>query len=175
MTTPMDWLCPQAIAIDMDARNRWDALRAVSAIIQRTHSLSEAPVLRALWRREKAGSTGVGNGLAIPHARIAGIAEPVTVYARMKSPLDFASPDGKPVSELFVILVPADGADENHLQLLKRVAEAFSDNAFRALLAGASEPQAVRSAFSHWVGSTQADAVQKQGLREGGLTPHQRA
>ena len=97
--------------LDLDVPNRWEALRAVSATIERSQRLSAAPVFRALWRRELAASTGVGNGFAIPHARIAGIADPVTVYVRTKAPVDFAAPDRKPVSELFVILVPADGAE----------------------------------------------------------------
>ncbi len=111
MDTAAQWLCPQEIELDLDVPNRWEALRAVSAMVERSHSAPAAPVFRALWRREQAGSTGMGNAFAIPHARITGISEPVTVYVRMKTPLAFAAPDGKRVSDLFVILVPADGAN----------------------------------------------------------------
>ena len=100
--------------------------------------MSAPPIFRALWRRELAASTGVGNGFAIPHARITGITEPVTVYVRTKTPVDFAASDRKRVVEFFVILVPADGDNARHLQLLAQVAEVFSDRNFRVRLAAAS-------------------------------------
>jgi PTS system nitrogen regulatory IIA component len=144
-------LCPQEIQLDLDVPDRREALQAVSAMVARARTVSAPPVFRALWRREQAGSTGMGNAFAIPHARITGITEPVTAYVRLKTPLDFAAPDRKRVSELFVILLPAEGADEAHLQLLALVAEAFADGAFRARLASASDPQDVRSTFSLWI------------------------
>ena len=88
MESVTQWLCPRQIELDVDLPNRWEALRAVSAMIERSQGLSAPPVFRALWRREMAGSTAVGNGLAIPHARIAGIAEPVTVYVRTKGSVE---------------------------------------------------------------------------------------
>jgi PTS system nitrogen regulatory IIA component len=160
MDTLTQWLCPREVELDLDVRNRWEALRTVSALIERSRGLSAPPVFRALWRRERAASTGVGNGLAIPHARVPGIAEPVTVYVRTKSPVDFAAPDGKRVSELFVILVPADGANAKHLRLLALVAEVFSGSGFRAHLAAASDPQDVRSAFSQWIRESQLAATE---------------
>lgn len=151
MDTAAQWLCPQEIELDLDVPNRWEALRAVSEIVERSHSAPAAPVFRALWRREQAGSTGMGNAFAIPHARITGISEPVTVYVRMKTPLAFAAPDGKRVSDLFVILVPADGANAWHLQILALVAELFSDRRFRGRLRSASDAQDVRRAFVQWI------------------------
>ena len=162
MDTVTRWLCPQEIEIDVDVSNRWEALRAVSAVIEHSHGPSAPPVFRALWRREVAASTGVGDGFAIPHARIAGITEPVTVYVRLRAPVHFAAPDGKWVSELFVILVPADDANERNLLLLALVAEAFSDRDFRARMDAASAPQDVRCAFLHWI-------KEKQGVETEGL------
>ena len=132
-------------------------------------------MFRALWRRELAGSTGVGNAFAIPHARITGISEPLTAYVRLKTPLDFAAPDRKRVSELFVILVPAEGAAEAHLQLLALVAEAFSDRAFRARLATASDPEDVRSTFLQWIRARQAAQTLKGSYADGARdSPDQR-
>lgn len=156
-------LCPQSVELDLDVPNRREALREVSAMIERSRRLSAPPIFRALWRREMAASTGVGSGFAIPHARIAGIAEPITVYVRTKSGLDFAAPDGKRVSELFVILVPADGDNEMHLHLLALVVEAFSNTDFRARVAAAADPQDVRSAFSQWIGQRQRSANEVAG------------
>jgi len=155
MDEATQWLCPQEIRLDLDVRDRREALEAVSATIAASHHVNASPVFRALWRRELAGSTGVGKGLAIPHARITGISEPLTAYVRLNPPLEFAAPDRKRVSELFVILVPAE-ATEAHLQLLARVAEAFSDRAFRARLATASDSDDVRATFLEWIRARQA-------------------
>jgi PTS system nitrogen regulatory IIA component len=83
--------------------------------------------------------------------RIEGIREPVTVYARMRSPIDFAAPDRRGVSELLVLLVPADADSSRHLALLALVAKMFSDTKFRAGLRSAADPERVRSAFEGWV------------------------
>jgi PTS system nitrogen regulatory IIA component len=144
------WLSPQEIALDLDVHGKTEVLHAVATRIKRSCRIKEEPIFRALRRREQAGSTGVGNGLAIPHARIPGIDEPVTMFARTKSPVRFGGPDGKPVSEFFVILVPAEGATETHLQLLRAVAELFSDPAFRATLATAGSVSAVADVFARW-------------------------
>ncbi len=149
------WLCPQVIAVDVDVPTKWEALRAVSAMIEESRGIIAQTAYRALCRRELAASTGVGNGLAIPHSRVAGISEPVTAYVRMSAPLDFAALDGKRVSELFVILVPDDGANERNLLLLALVAEAFSDHGFRASIDAALEPQGVRRAFLRWIDGNQ--------------------
>ena len=94
METAMLWLSPQQIELDVDVPDRREALRAVSVTIARAKGLGAPPVYRALWRRELAGSNAVRNGLAIPHARIDGITEPVTAYLHMRFPLNFAVPDG---------------------------------------------------------------------------------
>jgi PTS system nitrogen regulatory IIA component len=158
-------LCPQQVQLDLDVPGRWEALQAVSTMIERSQRLSGPVVCRALWRRELAASTALGNGFAVPHARITGITEPVTVYARTKAPVDFAAPDGKRVSELFVILVPADGPNAEHLQLLSRVAELFSDTDFRARLVAASTPHGVRSAFAEWIDQRHLGARLSEGRK----------
>jgi PTS system nitrogen regulatory IIA component len=141
---------PQQIALDLDVHGKTEALHALATLLNRECRIEAEPIFRALNRREQAGSTGVGNGLAIPHARIAGIVEPVTLFARTKSPIRFGALDGKPVSEFLVILVPAEDATETHLQLLRAVAEMFSDRAFRAALAAATSVPAVAGLFARW-------------------------
>jgi len=145
------WSVPHEIALDLQVSNRWEALRAASAIVERSRGLNAAPIFRALWRRENAASTGLGNGFALPHARIAGIVEPVTVYARLKPPIGFAAPDHRPASELFVLLVPNNADNAVHLELLALIAEMFSDNAFRAQLSAAPDSVEVRSTFQRWI------------------------
>lgn len=144
------WLQPQDIVLDVDVWDRRRALELAAARIGRGNGLNPAPILRALWRREQVGSTAVGQGVAIPHARIAGIARPLTLFMRPKMAMEFDAPDGKPVSSLLVIMVPADGATDDHLQLLALVAQAFSDPSFRARLAAASDAKEVAAIFDQW-------------------------
>jgi PTS system nitrogen regulatory IIA component len=145
------WLQPQDIVVDVDVWDRRRALELAAARIGRANGLDPAPILRALWRREQVGSTALGQGVAIPHARIAGITRPLTLFIRPKIALAFDAPDGKPVSSLLVIMVPADGATDDHLQLLALVAQAFSEPAFRASLSAASNAAEVAGVFDHWV------------------------
>jgi len=158
MDTALQWSIPQEIALDLDVASRWEALRAVSAMIERSRGLSAPPIFRALWRREQAASTALGKGFALPHARIAGIAEPVTVYARTRSPVGFAAPDHRSVSELFVLLVPSDADNAKHLQLLALIAEMFSDDAFRTRLMEASDEASIRSTFKQWIDQRDSSA-----------------
>ena len=144
------WLQPQDIVLGVDVWDRRRALELASTRIGQANGLDPAPILRALWRREQIGSTALGLGIAIPHARIAGITRPLTLFMRPKMAMEFDAPDGKPVSNLLVIMVPADGATDDHLQLLALVAQAFSDPVFRARLSAASSPAEVAAVFDQW-------------------------
>jgi PTS system nitrogen regulatory IIA component len=145
------------VVVGLDVRNKLRALEEAAVILERRHKVSHAPVLRALWRREQVGSTGLGHGIAVPHARITGISEPIVLFVRMKSAIEFHAPDRKPVSLLFVILVPEHANDE-HLKILATVSEMFSNKAFRDRLDATTEPAAIQSLFSEWT----SDDVQHQ-------------
>jgi nitrogen PTS system EIIA component len=145
---PAAWLRPQEIVLDVDVPNRGRALETAAAYIGRAHGLDPAPILRSLLRREEVGSTALGQGVAIPHARIAGIARPLTLFMRLRNAIEFGAADGTPVANLLVIMVPVDGDTDDHLQLLALVADAFSDRAFRACLAAATTAIQVEEAFA---------------------------
>lgn len=143
-------LRPQEIVLDVDVPNRGRAIEVAAQYIGRAHGLDAAPIARALWRREQVGSTALGQGIAIPHARIAGIQRPLTLFMRSRYAIEFDAPDGKPVSHFLVIMVPQDGATDDHLQLLARAAEAFADRGFRATLAASTTALQVDRAFADW-------------------------
>ena len=151
MDRVIESVCPQEIELELDVHSKWEALERIASMIGGSHGLPAQRILRALWRREMASSTAVGSGFAIPHARIDGIAEPITFFARTKSAIDFGAPNGEWVSELFVILVPANGDNNRHLHMLALVARAFTDTRFRTRLARTSDPGGVRSAFLEWI------------------------
>ena len=144
------WLEPQKIVLDVEWLDRRSALKSAAAEIGQMHGLDPEPILRALWRRERVGSTALGCGVAIPHARIDGIERPVTLFMRPKWAIDFDAPDGKAVNNILVIMVPSDGDTDDHLQLLALVAQMFSDRAFRNRVAAATDTPEARAAFADW-------------------------
>jgi len=145
------WVCPRHIALDVDAQSKREALAAIATLCAESHDLPPVPLLRALWRREQAGSTALGHGVAIPHARIGGIEHPLTSFVRTRTPIAFHSPDGQPVSQLYAIFVPMRSDYESHLELLARIAEMFSDPELRVRVTTASTSAVAHSIFADWV------------------------
>src|SRR5262249_52683763 len=124
---------------------------AIASLCAASHDLAPAPLLRALWRREQAGSTALGHGIAIPHARIDGIEHPLTLFVRTRIPVDFGALDGQAVSDLYAILVPIGSNRETHLKLLATIVEMLSDSDLRDRVAAASNPAVAHSIFAQWV------------------------
>lgn len=102
-------------------------------ISQNTPSLDSQEVFSRLIGRERLGSTGIGNGVAIPHARDPHCKSPVAGFLKLQEPIDFDAVDGEPVDLVFVLLVPEE-ADDTHLTLLAQVASIMNDADTRAEL-----------------------------------------
>jgi PTS system nitrogen regulatory IIA component len=100
---------------------------------------SAASVFDLLNERERLGSTGLGEGIALPHARIAGIEDAVGAFVQLRDGVSFDAPDDRPVDLAFGLLVPQD-ATEAHLKLLAGLAERFSEPRLRAALREAEVP-----------------------------------
>ncbi|MFW9605966.1 MAG: PTS IIA-like nitrogen regulatory protein PtsN [Pseudomonas sp.] len=90
-------------------------------LAQEIPGLESHDIFESLVAREKLGSTGFGNGIAIPHCRMAGCSVPISALIRLDTPVDFDAIDGAPVDLLFVLLVPVE-ATEEHLELLRQIA-----------------------------------------------------
>lgn len=138
-----DWLQPEEIHLDVPLRDVRHALEFIADAIGRRHGLESAPVFRALSRREQAGSTALGAGFAVPHARIHGIGCPLTLLVRASKPIDFLAPDREPVSLMLAIVVPEHGDHDDHLRLLALVAQLFSEPGFRARIDAGADPSVV--------------------------------
>ncbi|HEY9102414.1 PTS sugar transporter subunit IIA [Chitinimonas sp.] len=137
-------LCPtEDILLDAKVQNRQQLFEHVAQHLHRRYGLPEAQIAQRLMERERLGSTGLGKGVAIPHARLAGLQVPLAVFIRPESPIPFDAPDGKPVGELFLLLVP-EHANQDHLQLLAAAARLFCTHPFRTTLRNASRPEEVR-------------------------------
>jgi nitrogen PTS system EIIA component len=143
--------------LGLSAGDRKGALEEIALLVTHRHQIDHALIFRALWRREQSGSTALGHGVAIPHARILGIREPIVLFVRTKLPIEFGAPDRQPVSMLFVILVPED-ANEEHLQILASVSEMFASKPFRQRLEAATDPAAIHRLFGEWASDHDSSA-----------------
>ena len=106
-------------------------LEELSALLsQQENALDKDTVCRTLAERERLGSTGIGDGIALPHGRLNGITDCIAAAIHLKEPLGFDSLDGKPVSLAIALLVPAD-ASKQHLQILSGLAQLFNETKLR--------------------------------------------
>jgi len=158
-------LSSEDVVLGLKATQTKRACEEIARLASRRHQLDGELVFRALWRREQRGSTGLGHGIAIPHARIPGIADPIVLFVRTKLPIPFGAPDHQPVSAFFVILVP-ENANEEHLRILATVSGMFSDRAFRDRLEAATESVAIRRLFVQWPNKERFERGEK-GARRG--------
>ncbi|HRL93695.1 MAG: PTS IIA-like nitrogen regulatory protein PtsN [Pseudomonas sp.] len=104
--------------------------------------LDEQDIFESLIAREKLGSTGFGNGIAIPHCRLPGCHAPLSAVLRLDSAVDFDAIDGAPVDLLFVLLVPEAATDE-HLELLRQIASMLDRSEVRERLRQAQSSEAL--------------------------------
>ena len=134
------------VFFDLDVGSKKRVFEQVGLLLENSEKLSRSTVFDSLFARERLGSTGLGHGVAIPHGRIKGLKEARGAFLRLAAPVPFDSPDGKPVSLLFVLLVP-EQANELHLQILSELAQRFSDRSFRDALTAAPDVNAARQLF----------------------------
>lgn len=137
------------IALELDAPTKSRLFEASAELLERDTGIARATIVSSLSAREKLGSTGLGQGVAIPHGRLRGLAEARAAFVRLATPIAFDSPDGKPVSQAFVLLVPEQATDR-HLQLLSELAQMFSERGFRERLSTARDAGEVHSLIRNW-------------------------
>lgn len=142
-------LNPSDVLLDLDVPTKKRALEDISRFVGARHGLVDEDVYASLVEREEIGSTALGQGFAIPHARVPGLSRPVAAFVRMKLAIPFDAPDGKPASDMLVILVPQH-ATEAHLLLLAQAAEMFCDPSFRERLRTSVDAPEVHAAFAQW-------------------------
>ena len=137
------------IDLELDVADRPALLERVAGLLARRYGLVEREVLEGLSQREQIGSTALGHGVAIPHARMAQCRKAAAVFVRTKFPIPFDAPDNKPVSVFLAVLVPRQ-ATEQHLQLLATAATMFNDRAFRERLRTCPDPGSACELLAAW-------------------------
>jgi PTS system nitrogen regulatory IIA component len=142
-------LPPANVLLDLPASSKKRLFEQVGLLFENNHGIARSLVFDSLFARERLGSTGLGQGVAIPHGRIKGLKDALGAFVRLGQPVPFDAPDGKPVNLLFVLLVP-EQATEKHLQILSELAQMFSDRALREAMAAAADAGALHQLIATW-------------------------
>jgi len=121
-----DLIGEDAVIAALKAQSKKQVLQELCGKAARLTGLSEREIFDTILQREKLGSTGVGNGVAIPHGKLRSIDRIVGVFARLAKPVDFDALDDQPVDLIFLLLAP-EGAGADHLKALARIARLLRD------------------------------------------------
>lgn len=144
-----------AITLKVHASSKRQALTIVAELAARHVEATAADIAAKLTARERLGSTGVGHGVAVPHARLKGLERMHGVFVQLDVPVDFAAVDEQPVDLIFALLAPADHPAE-HLRALAKVSRALRQADLREHLRQARSPDAVRALLVREAGSKAA-------------------
>ena len=142
-------LTPEHIALDLQISSKKRLFEQAGLMFENQDAVARSVVFDSLFARERLGSTGLGQGIAIPHGRIKGLKEALGALVRLAQPVPFDAPDGNAVSLVFVLLVP-EQATERHLQILSELAQMFSDKSLRELLMRAADAEALYQLIAAW-------------------------
>lgn len=146
---------PRAIAPRAGGGSKRQVLSALADIAARSFGLEASQVLDALLEREAAGSTGVGHGVAVPHARLPGLTRMRAVFMRLEQPTPFESVDDQPVDLVFALFAPAE-ADTEHLRTLARVSRLLRQGDLRQQIRQARTAESIHALLARESQSTAA-------------------
>ncbi len=142
-------LAPDNILLDAESTSKKRVFERVGLLFENNQQIARSVVFDSLFAREKLGSTGLGQGVAIPHGRIAKLRDATAIFVKTSHPIPFDAPDGEPVTLIFVLLVP-ERATDIHLQILGELAQMFSDSQFRNRLQECSDAASIHQMFYDW-------------------------
>ena len=146
-----DIITPERVAAQVSATSKKRALEIISELFstQSTSPLDVNEIFSSLIARERLGTTAIDHGVAIPHGRIKNSTEAIGAFVQLAEGIDCDAFDHQPVDLMFALLVPED-SNEEHLQLLARLAKMFSDDALREQLRTAENDQSLYDALIDW-------------------------
>ena len=144
MVTLDQILAPECVRCGVPAGSRKRTLQMLGEILAVAEpGISAQAVFDRLVARERLGSTGLGEGCAVPHARVPGLDHTLAAFLRLRRGVDFDAPDQGPVDLVFGLLVPDESTDE-HLQVLAAIAQVLSDETVRSSIRSTDEPRRIR-------------------------------
>lgn len=150
-----DLLSPGGVVADLNATSRKQALHALCELAQKSLHVPARPLLDAVTERERLGATGVGDGVAIPHARTDLVDRVCGVFVRFKHAVDFDAPDGRPADLVFLLIAPEDAGAE-HLKALAQISRLFRRQDIRQALRAAPDTAALEGILNSGVKSDAA-------------------
>lgn len=137
------------VVTDLSVTSKKRLFEQAGLLFENNHAIERSKVFDSLFARERLGSTGLGEGVAIPHGRIKGIKEALAALVRLREPIPFDAPDGQPVKLLVFLLVP-EHATEEHLEILSELAELLSDRSIRESLFSCEDPGQIHRILATW-------------------------
>jgi len=137
------------VLLDVEAADKRQLLEQAADLLAVQTGIGRDVILDSLLARERLGATGLGQGIAIPHGRIRGLAHAAGAFLRTRAAVPFDAPDGIPVRLAFVLLVP-ENSTELHLHILAELAQMLSDRAMRAELIDAADAAATQRLIAGW-------------------------
>jgi nitrogen PTS system EIIA component len=137
----MDFLCQEATLIDLISQEKESSISEMSDVLVKLKKIkNSAEVVDVLMQREKLGSTGIGQGVAIPHSRCEFVKQQIAMLAISKKGVDFNALDGNPVKIIFMLLCPGESKGE-HLQAMAKISKMLKDKILRkAMLEAKTAP-----------------------------------
>ena len=142
-----DLIQPGLVISDLEPIDKFEALRAMAErLASKTAKISAEDLFQRIVEREKLSSTGIGSGIAIPHARLDGIEEHAIVFARSHRGIHYDAIDDRPVHLIFMIVGPTT-ANETHLKALARISKFLHDTSFREQLLIAQSGEEIHEAI----------------------------
>lgn len=136
-----DYLPLENVVLDLSASSKTTLLKKLSQLASERLAIDEAEIARVLTTRENLGSTGIGAGVAVPHASVRGLDRHFCLFARLAKPVDFEAVDDQPVDLVFLLLNPENRAD--HLNILSCIARRVRDEQTAATIRSTASPQDV--------------------------------
>jgi PTS system nitrogen regulatory IIA component len=153
--TLSDLVAPNAIVPALKVNSKKQVIQELAARAAELTGQNEKAILEILLQREKLGSTAVGNGVAIPHGKLAKLGRLFGLFARLHRPIDFEALDNQPVDLIFLLLAP-EGAGADHLKALARVARQLRDPEIAQRLRESSDADALYAVLARPPASTAA-------------------
>jgi PTS system nitrogen regulatory IIA component len=146
----------ESVVCNADVSSKKRALEFLAGLLAGSSESADAlDIFQHLTEREKLGSTSLGHGVAIPHARTSGSDRAIGAFIKLEQGIDFDSPDNKPTDLLFALMVPEHYTDE-HLEILSGLASCFSDEALCQNLRSATTSQELYDRLTGWQVTSQA-------------------
>lgn len=142
-------LPPTNILLDAPVTSKKRVFEQAGLVFENNQGIARSKVFDSLFARERLGSTGLGQQVAVPHGRIKGLKDPVAALVRVLDPIPFDAPDGQAVKLLMFLLVP-ENANQHHLDILSELAQMLSDAQFREKLITETDPAVIHQLILAW-------------------------